>query len=242
MAITKDQRKRVEALVYKYMEIIDKSKINVDYYKTLFSKLTDKQFEDLFKKNFPLRFHYRPFENDIPFSDIVKANDSIGVPTLEKVLQPDLFKNSSGVPVASTECMVGYLPVQKMKQFITKKNSMSTDIDNRDMKTGLLLSDDKNGKTSDKEIESLIVNNLVNTGLEFSKPKADGMKSKAQLYNTIKTKGMVSQEDIEIDKEDSLSKNMMFTYMIGAHIKTNLVGEGYMLPYTVKLKKQAKQI
>lgn len=242
MAITKEQRKKVEALVYKFMEIADKSKINVEYYKKLFSKLSDKQFEDLFKKDFPLRFHYRPFENDIPFGDIVKANDSIGVPTLEKVLQPDLFKDSDGVPVATKECMVGYLPVQKMKQFITKKNSMSTDIEHRDMKTGLLLSDDKNGKTSDKEIESLIVNNLISSGLEFSKPKADGMKSKAQLYNTIKTKGMVSLEDLDIDKEDSLAKNMMFTYMIGAHIKTNLVGDGYMLPHTVKLKKQAKQL
>ena len=38
-----------------------------------------------------------------------------------------------------------------MKQFITKKNSTPTGIDNRDMKSGLLVSFDKGGKTSDRE-------------------------------------------------------------------------------------------
>lgn len=242
MAITKEQRKKAESLVYKFMETIDKSKINVDYYKKLFGSLSDKQFEDLFKKDFPLRFHYRPFENDIPFSDIVRANDSIGVPTLEEVYQPHIYQDINGKSVCSKECLVGYLPVQKMKQVITKKNSMSTNIEQRDMKTGLLLSDDKNGKTSDKEIESLVVNNMELTALEFNKPKADAMKAKSEYYNTIKTKGMVSIDDITIDSEDSLAKNYINSYLIGAHIKTNLVGEGYLLPYTLKVKKKANQI
>ena len=39
--------------------------------------------------------------------------------------------------------MVIYIHLKKMKQFITKKNSTPTGIDNRDMKSGLLVSFDK---------------------------------------------------------------------------------------------------
>lgn len=236
MSITKQQRIKVENLVLKFMDTLDKSKINPDYYRKLFSKLSDKEFEEMFKKEFPLRFNYVPFENDIPFSDVLKANDSIGVKTFEKVNQPHVYINSNGVPVKSKECLVGYMPVQKMKQFITKKNSMSTDIANRNMKTGQLMFEDKNGKESDKEIESLIVSNLDITAVEFSRPRADSLSVKNQMYNTIQNKGTVSINDLELEKEDSLSKNLFNTYLIGSHIKSNLIGEGYMLPKTIKIK------
>gem|GEM_PF-5024432 len=39
--------------------------------------------------------------------------------------------------------MVVYIHIKKMKQFITKKNSAPSSIENRDMKSGLLVSHDK---------------------------------------------------------------------------------------------------
>lgn len=245
MSITKQQRKEVENKVYNFMDTIDPSKINSDYYRKLFHRLSDKEFEELFKKEFPLRFHYRPFENDIPFSNIIKANRGLGVETFEKINQPHVYVNANGIPVKTVEkCLVGYMPVQKMKQFITKKNSMSTNIDMRNMKNGMLMFEDKNGKESDKEIESLVISNLDVTAVEFSRPKADSLIAKRQMYNSIKSKGSVELNDLELEKEDSLSKNLFNAYLIGSHIKSNLVGEGYMLPKTVKIKgmKNKKQI
>ena len=46
----------------------------------------------------------------------------------------------------------------------------------------------------------------------------------------------VSEEDIPVDKTDSLSKNMLNVYMIGAHLNTNLVNIDNMTPTTLKNK------
>ena len=62
MAITKKQRKDAEALVYKVMDQLDTTGANTEYYKKLFSKMSDAQFYNFFKKDFPLRFQMRPFE------------------------------------------------------------------------------------------------------------------------------------------------------------------------------------
>ena len=115
---------------------------------------------------------------------------------------------------------------------------MSVDISQRDMKTGLLVSFDKNGKTSDREMEALTVMGLDKTVKELSRPRADAMKSKDIMYNTINTTGMVSIDNIPIDIDDSLAKNMMNVYLVGSGIQSNLVNQDYYLPYTLKNKKR----
>ena len=51
MAITKKQRKDAEALVYKVMDQLDTTGTNTEYYKKLFSKMSDAQFYNFFKKD-----------------------------------------------------------------------------------------------------------------------------------------------------------------------------------------------
>jgi len=105
------------------------------------------------------------------------------------------------------------------------------------MKTGLLTGKDKNGKTSDREMESLAVMGLEKSIDEFSRSRADSMKSKNVMYNTINTVGQVSLEDVPVDKDDSLSKNLLNAYLIGSHLKSNLILQDYYLMYTLKNKK-----
>ena len=231
--ITKQQRDKCEILIYEMFNRLDKSNTNTEYYKELFARLSDDQFYEMFNRPVALRFHQKPFISEPTLDDISISLKFINVPFVEKVYTPHIYEKD-GVAIQSKETAVIYIPMKKTKQLQTKKNSMSTDIDQRDMKTGLLVSHDKNGKTSDKEVESLVIANLDNTAMEFSRPKADAMDAKSMMYNTIKTKGMVRNEDIDIDPNDSLAKNLISTYMIGAHIYTNLVNEDYMLPMTIK--------
>ena len=122
----------------------------------------------------------------------------------------------------------------KLQEYI---NSYTlADISNRNMKTGELLSEDKNGKSSDRELQGMVVLGLDNTVEEFSKAKADSMEAKNLMYNTISTKGEVSIDDIKTDIDDSLSRNMMNVYLLGANIKSNVISDDYMLPYTYKNK------
>jgi hypothetical protein len=58
------------------------------------------------------------------------------------------------------------------------------------------------------------------------------------MSNTIKSLGQVSLKDLPEEVDDSLSKNLLSTYLIGAQlVSPNLVMQGYLLPYTVKGRK-----
>lgn len=240
MEITKKKREEVEALIFQVFDLADPSGTNTEHYKKMFSKMTNQQFLKFISQRFPYRYHEKPFVTEPDIDDLDKACKHMGVPLLEKVNLPYLYVNKDGIPVSTAECMVIYPPLKKVKQFITKKNAMSVDISKRDMKTGLLTGFDKNGKTSDREMEALAVMGLDKTIKEFSRFKADSMDAKNKLYNTINTTGQVSQEDIPLDEDDSLSKNLLNTYLIGSHLLSNLVNTDYYLPHT--LKNKSKQI
>lgn len=236
MQLTSKKRQEIEALIYRVFDALDSTKTNSEHYKNIFAKMNNEQFLKFCKLQFPYKFHVKPFDIQPTMDDCKKALDILDVPLLEKVNLPYLYENKDGKAVKSEECLVGYVHLKKVKQFITKKNSMSTDISQRDMKTGLLTGKDKNGKTSDREMESLAVMGLDKSIDEFSRPKADAMKSKNIMYNTINTIGQVSMEDIPVDPDDSLSKNLLNAYLIGSHLKSNLILQDYYLMYTLKNK------
>ena len=230
------QRKQAEELVYKVMDALDPTKSMSKYYANLFKDMNDKQFLDYISKKYPYRFQTRIFKIEPTFIEIEKAANILGVPLMEKVATPDLYVNKDGEPVWTKEALVVYLHLKKMKQFLTKKNSISTNIVSRDNKTGRLVGHDKNGATSDREMESLVVSGMKDTLTEFSRARADSVEAKQAMYNTISTLGTVSLEDIPVDKTDVLSKNMMNVYMIGSHINTNLININNMTPQTIKDK------
>lgn len=238
MELTKKKREEVEALIFQVFDAIDPSKTNTEHYKKLFASMTNEQFLKFVSLRLPYRYHEKPFVTEPDMNDIEKGCNILEIPLMEKLNLPYLYVNKDGKPVQSKEAMVIYIPIKKVKQFITKKNAMSVDISQRDMKTGLLTGFDKNGKTSDREFEALAVMGLENTMTEFARPKADAMKAKNQMNNTINTTGMVSLEDITIDEDDSLAKNLLSTYLIGSLLNSNLINQDYYLPITLKNKKK----
>ena len=235
----KAQRKKAEELIYQVMDKLDKTERNSSYYKALFAKLSDEEFFKFCKKDLPFRFHTKPFEIEPKMYDIEEALKVLNVPLLEKVALPYLYRDKDGNPVRSKEAMVIYIHIKKMKQFITKKNSTPSNIDNRDMKSGLLVSFDKGGKTSDREMESLAVMGLDKTMEEISTWRADYMDAKSVAYQTISTVGKISEQDVPIDEIDSISKNTLNAYMVSALLNTNILNHDYLLPKTIS-GRQAK--
>ena len=230
------KREQVEILVYKVMDALDPSGTNSTHYKEMFSKMSDAQFTKFLKTTFPYRFHSKPFEIEPKMDQIYKAANVLGVPLTEKISLPYLYESPNGKPVWSKECLVVYTNIKKMKQFITKKNAMSLDISDRDMRTGLLNGVDKNGKMSDREFESLVVNGNDLTIKEFSRFRADAMEQKSQAINMINLTGQVSLADLKSESDEVLSRNMLDVYFTGAHLKTNLITDTYELNATLKGK------
>lgn len=231
------QRERAEELIYTVMDKLDKEGYNSNYYRSLFAKMSDTEFLEFCKRDLPFRFHTKPFEIEPKMYEIKEALDVLNVPLLEKVALPYLYINKEGKPVWSKEAMVIYIHIKKMKQFITKKNSTPSGINNRDMKSGLLVSFDKGGKTSDREMEALAVMGLDKTMEELSTWRADYMDAKASAYQTLSTLGMINQSDIPIDDNDSIAKNTLNAYMVASLLNTNILNNDYMLPKTLADKK-----
>lgn len=232
------KRKQAEELIYKVMDILDKEGYNTAYYQKLFSKMSDAQFITFFKKQLPLRFHTKPFVVEPKMYEIEDALKAMNVPLLEKVALPYLYMDKDGNPVWTKEAMVIYIHIKKMKQFITKKNSTPSNIDSRDMKTGLLVSHDKGGKTSDREMEALAVMGLDETMEEFSTWRADYMDAKSAGYQTISLLGKISKKDIPIDETDSIAKNTLNVYMVSSLLNSNILNADYILPKTLADRKK----
>jgi hypothetical protein len=230
------KRQQAEELIYKVFDTVDKSKTNSDYYRKIFSSMSDEEFKKFCERRLPFRFHEEVFKIEPKMYEIFDAFKVLDKPLLEKLKLPYVYTNKDGIPVESKEALVIYIHLKRMKQMLTKKNNTAIDIDKRDMKTGLLVGEDKGGKETDREFESLATMGLEYTIDEFARPKADAMEAMSQMSNTILAKGYVSDKDINVAKDDSIGKNLLNTYLIGAHIHSNLVDINYMTPLTAKNK------
>ena len=235
----KKKRQQAEDLIYRVLDKADVTHTNSDYYKELFAGMSDEQFYNFFKRRLPIRFHQSAFKVEPKMYEIAEAFKEMKVPLFERVNLPYLFKNEQGEPIQSKEALVMYIHVKRMKQLLSKKTSNAIHIADRDMKTGLLLNHDKGGKTSDREFEAAAILNLDWTMDELARPRADGMVSKEKLYATIAEKGYVAAGDVQIEPSESLAQNLLYSYLIGADIITNLVGEdnGYINPHTLANRK-----
>lgn len=237
--ISKQKRNEIEALIYKVFDTVDKTGMNSDYYRQLFADMTDNDFYKFLQRRLPFRFHTEVFKVEPKMYEIFDAFKILNKPLLEKVNVPHVFVNKDGVPVQTKECVVVYIHLKRLKQTVAKKTHIAIDIEHRDMRTGMLSSHDKGGKETDREFESLAVMGLDYNMDEFSRPRADALRSVTQMNNIISAKGFVSEKDVNVEKDDSLAKNMLNVYLIGAHIASNLVNEDYMTPLTLKQRKQA---
>lgn len=232
--MTTDERKQVEQKILTYFNALDKSHTNSDYYTKLFSDMTDEQFLKWMKKDYPIRFQMKQSVTEPDMSDIEQSLKVINVPMLEKITLPFEYINSEGKPVKSKEAMIVYDNAKKVQQFVTHKTKWSMNTDNRDMRSGRLIGDDKGTAMSDREFESMTTLGLHYSIYEFSKPRADSMESKAAMNSAIAVKGYVSIKDLPNKAEDSLARNMINAYLIGCHFDSNIINKDGYTPYTLE--------
>lgn len=236
--MTKKQRDDIEYLLTEFYDVLDPSKTNSEYMHSKWAKMSDAQFENWLKRDYPLQFQHKAFEIEPTFDNFIKAAKVIGCDITDEVALPYLYVNPQGIPVNSKKALKMRLHIKKVQQFITKKNKVSMDINDRDMKGGRLNTDDKGAATSDREFESFALFGLDNTMDEFSTFKADAMNAKSEAYAQIAATGTLSKNDYTVAKDDSLARNMISAYMTAQHLYTNLVNEDGYTPYTLKEKQR----
>jgi len=140
------KREKIEKLIYKIMDTVDKTKENTKKYKEKFNTMSDDQFNNYMEKflNDPKENFYveiLPFKSEPHINDIKKGLDILKIPADEYVYFRHMGNKE---PVRTAQKVpVGYISIRRLQQVLSKKNSYSLDIDSRNSLTGQLTGDDK---------------------------------------------------------------------------------------------------
>lgn len=235
----KTKRAKMENLIYGFFDKIDPSKINTNFYRSFFSKMTDKEFDSFFDRFFKddnayLVLTVTAFESDITIENIEATAKFLNVPLFEYVVMPYGSTDKSKPIVTPYPVPVGYFHEKRVQQTAIKKNSTSIEITNRDAKTGQVVNHDKNSRQSIDENYCLMTSGNVQAIKEFMSFRADDLVMKEEAYTKIRQDGYVSMEELPDHLENKTTLNLLDTYLISMGLKSDLVTGGYLLTKTLK--------
>lgn len=237
MASLQDKRKKIEELVYKVFDALDKSGTNTTYYKEIFESMSDEQFKrfmDKFVKdpNEYIILHISEYEHTPRLEDCGRASEVLGIPLMETVYMPHISMDKKNIVATKEKCLVGYINVKRTQQMVSKKTGMSTSSSKRNVLTNQLTQKDKNGRDSDTETMILITQGADNILKELHGPRSDDNQMKNKMLEDISTNGFTQMTEIESRPQDKQSLNLVDAFFLGMQIKTNLVTSGKLLMKT----------
>ncbi len=239
MAMTPQKRKKMEDIIYKTFNALDKTGSNTKHYKSVFSAMSDNQFDKFFKDFFADPSKYLiltvcDYQIDLKMDDIEDAAKVLGVPLFERVAFPHYTMDKKNIIVSKEAVPVGYCHIKRTQQTVAKKNGLSTTADARSSLTGQVTGADKNGRESDIENYMMISLNMKDTLKELNGPRADDMHMKQQMYTAINTKGYVTMDDMESSPENKTTLSTVDVYLLGMGLNSDLITRGLMTNKTLK--------
>ncbi|NNV04739.1 hypothetical protein, partial [Brevibacillus sp. MCWH] len=130
MSIDKNKRKKMESLIYQVFDALDETGTNTKKYKDMFSKMSDKEFDDFFKQLFSNEDEYLvldvvDYERDLRIEHVENAANILGVPLFEKVVMPFVNMDTENPIVTKYEVPVGYVHIKRVQQILSKKKTTS---------------------------------------------------------------------------------------------------------------------
>lgn len=237
-----EKRKKIEALVYKVFDQLDKTKANTKKYKDFFNKMTDKEFDTWAKKFLEgtdnLQLEILPWKNEPSMDDIRECAKSIGLPLEEYVYfrhEGEADENGQKKIIRSRDkCCVGYISVRRLQQILSKKNSYTTDISKRNSILNTVTGESQKARSGDAETNSLVTLGCDISNKELLGFRADDANTKAMAYNNIARDGYVKISDLQ-QVEDVSSKstlNTLSAYLTSVGLHNDLLGDDLLLQAT----------
>ena len=239
MALTTQKRKKMEDLIYTTFMKLDPTGDNTAKYKERFGKMSDAEFDSYFKKLFAdpnefLVLDVVEYERDLTIENIEAAADYLNVPLFEHVAVPFSNMDKDNPIVTPQKVPVGYIPIKRMQQILSKKNSTSTEVGIRSALTGQVTGKDKNARDSDSENFALVTLEAYDTLRELLGPRADDIVMKNELYSDISVKGYANLGGLTNDVDNKTTLNSVDVHLIGMGIKSDLVTNNLMVKKTLK--------
>jgi hypothetical protein len=161
---------------------------------------------------------------------IKNAADILNMPLEEYVW----FRDKGDTPIRTRyKVPVGYVPIKRVQQMVSKKNRMTTNAEKRGLKSGQVSGDSKVASVSDLEAYCLLSVGADRILEELYGPRADGYDKKADFYKQINDNGHVSLDSLEEDLTKHTALNTLNTYLLASGIKTDLINDTLKTPYTL---------
>lgn len=236
MKSIKEKRKYFMDYMSNVYDILDPSGTNTKMFHKKYDKLSDEEFakavEDFLNDDSQKGFYLEvvEFERDLTLENIFKCAEYQKVPLFEYVALPHINGDADNAVVTPEPVPVGYIHAKRMQQTLLKKNSGSIHNDKRDSKTGQVIGEDKNARTSNVETYSMIASGAINGLRELLGPRADNMVAKNEMYNMIRQDGYVSLEELSNRQTDKVAINSLDVYFTMQGLRTNLVYPMKVIP------------
>lgn len=234
----KKLRKEMENTVYEFFSKLDPTNFNTNYYKEMFSAMSDKEFDAFMKRladdpDMYLIKNNIDYEVDTKIEYIEAAAEYLGCPLYEYMIDPHYSSDPDNPMITKNKIPIIYLHDKRMQQMANKKNGHSIDISKRD-KFNQVIGKDKNGRSSDMENYGLVVLNADNILKEFLGPRADDSVAKTDMYSQILEQGYTSLEHITNRLSNKTTLNYVDTCLLGMGLKSDLVTNGDVLRMTLE--------
>ena len=118
--LSKQTRKQMEETIYKTFALLDTTGENTKKYKSIFSTMSDAQFDSFFKQFFKNEDEYLTldivtYEREPSMDDVEKAAKYLGVPLYERIAFPHMSSDPSEPFVTPFEVPVGHIHVKRLK-------------------------------------------------------------------------------------------------------------------------------
>lgn len=236
MATNSEKRQRIEKLVLDVVRKLETKKTNnYDRISAMFKMMSDEDFDkwanecgtDLDKT---IQLYFLPFEEP-SLDDIKNAADVLGIPLEEYVwyrhTDPNGVRTKERVPV-------GYIPIRRTQQLLSKKQKYSLDTSDISIKTGQVKGESKVAAISDTEAFALSSISADMALKELFGPRSDNLATKNQMYQKIAVDGYFSMNETEDDISKHASLNTLNTYLLASGLRSDLVTNTLETVFTIK--------
>lgn len=220
--------------VFEVIDILDNEVLadkqdswNKKYYIDLFKSKTQFDLVKFFKAG-ELRYYIDDNKNDISLEKAIKLCDELGVPAMEDITLPFLYKDKySGEELyASKKCLCIHIKTKRLHQISSNENHSSSDIGERDWKTNQAIGDSKSAMVSDTEVAMLKARGYHEVIKEMLTVRADHTGSKEEFYDSLRRTGKADlPESIHDPRNKTVVKLLHFMY-VGAGLYTDLIETG----------------
>jgi len=113
--------------------------------------------------------------------------------------------------------------IRRPQQILSKKNTYSLEINERNMKTGQVTGHSKIARIADTETYALLTYGAKAALKEYLGPRSDNMSSKTSMYKDISLYGYTYQSDMDYDIRSNQTLNTVYTYLIAAGLQNDLL-------------------